>query len=593
MSVSETIWLIRGGIFLAAAILGEILIHKGNDDPRVQRMQWLLFVMPFATGGFFSASSVVLGGASIWILGMEYKESKRLDLRLSLSSVALGLVVLGYWASLFWAENKGAAWIGAAKFSSLGLYGLALMQQSSEKRERILAILPLAGAIMVVTSFPLQFISVLSDNIAPKGRLAGFFEYPNTFALFLLIGLIVQYTKTQRRNADYAIDLLLIVGVFLSGSRTNFAFMALIIVVGCVCRKDRKFRLITGGGFVLCIAASLVGAKLLGGFTAARYLTASASDTSFLCRVLYDWDALPVILRHPFGLGYMGYRAVQGSIQTGVYTVSYVHNELLQLFLDIGWIPTLALCAAILLSFFKRGAGAQRRLILLVIAGHCMLDFDLQYLAIWMVLLTCLNLECGKTAAFQRSVPAMIGGFVALLAVCLWLVTGDLLYYRGRTQPCRELTPFPGAALERQLSELDDADALDETAQKVLKLNRYSTIAWSARTNAAYATGNITSMMQYKDRAIATAPYSLDEYLDYFDKLYGAMERYIAIGDQGSAAFCAQKLLTLPDQMNAVMEGSSALAWRVQHIPQLTLPAEYQEKLEQIPGNLRGGVTNS
>ena len=219
--------------------------------------------------------------------------------------------VLWYWAighRFLWAENKGAAWIGAAKFSSLGLSGLALMQQSSEKRERILAILPLAGAIMVVTSFPLQFISVLSDNIAPKGRLAGFFEYPNTFALFLLIGLIVQYTKTQRRNADYAIDLLLIVGVFLSGSRTNFAFMALIIVVGCVCRKDRKFRLITGGGFVLCIAASLVGAKLLGGFTAARYLTASASDTSFLCRVLYDWDALPVILRHPFGLGYMGYR---------------------------------------------------------------------------------------------------------------------------------------------------------------------------------------------------------------------------------------------------------------------------------------------
>ena len=54
MSVSETIWLIRGGIFLAAAILGEILIHKGNDDPRVQRMQWLLFVMPFATPADFS-----------------------------------------------------------------------------------------------------------------------------------------------------------------------------------------------------------------------------------------------------------------------------------------------------------------------------------------------------------------------------------------------------------------------------------------------------------------------------------------------------------------------------------------------------------
>lgn len=593
MSTAQMLWLVRGGVFLAAAIFGGILIHREKDDPEVRRMRWLLFVMPFATGGFFSASTVVLGGASVWILGKKYQESRTLSFKLSVSSAALGLVVLGYWATLFWAKNKGAAWIGAAKFSSLGLYGLALMQQAPEKREKILAVLPMAGIIMVVTSFPLQYISALSDTIAPKGRLAGFFEYPNTFALFLLMGLILQYTKPQRKKADYVIDLLLILGIFLSGSRTNFAFMALVILVGLVCRKDWKFRLVTACGFVLCIAASLVGAKLLGGFSAARYLTASTSDTSFLSRVLYDVDALPVILRHPFGLGYMGYKAVQGSIQTGVYSVAYVHNELLQLLLDIGWIPTVALCAAILLAFFKCGAGAQRRLLLLVIAGHCMLDFDLQYLSIWMVLLACLNLECGKTATIQRGVPAMLGGFVTLLAVCLWLVTGDTLYYLGKNQQCLELTPFHGAALERQLSELDDAEVLDETAQKVLKLNRYSTIAWSARTNAAYATGNITAMMQYKERAIATAPYSLDEYLDYFDKLYGAMERYIAVGDQSSAAVCAQKLLTIPDQMNAVMEGSSTLAWHVQHIPQLTLPAEYQEKLDQIPGNLRGGAANN
>ena len=593
MSTTQTLWLVRGSVFLAAAILGGILVHRERDDPETRRMQWLLFVMPFATGGFFSASSVVLGGGAIWSFGKKYQESRRLNLQLSVSSVALGLVVLGYWATLFWAKNKGAAWIGAAKFSALGLYGLVLMQQAPEKREKALAVLPLAGAIMIVTSFPLQYISVLSDTIAPKGRLAGFFEYPNTFALFLLIGLILQYTKTQRKKADYIIDFLLILGVFLSGSRTNFAFMALVIVVGFLCRKDWKFRLVTAGGFVLCIAASLLGAKLLSGFSAARYLTTSASDTSFLSRVLYDVDALPVILRHPFGLGYMGYKAVQGSIQTGVYTVAYVHNELLQLLLDIGWIPTLALCAAIILAFFKRGAGAQRRLILLVIAGHCMLDFDLQFLSIWMVLLACLNLESGKTATLQRGVPAMLGGLVTLLVVCLWLVAGDTLYYLGATQQCLELTPFHGAALERQLSELDDAEVLDETAQKVLKLNRYSTIAWSARTNAAYATGNITAMMQYKEWAISTAPYSLDEYLDYFDKLYGAMERYIAIGDQDSAAVCAQKLLTIPDQLNAVMEGSSVLAWHVQHIPQLTLPAEYQEKLEQIPGNLKGGAANN
>ena len=587
MSVVETLWLARGGIFLTAAILGGGLVYKLRDTPEIWRMQWLLFIMPFAAGGYFCVSSIILGAVSIWILIKDRKENRELKLRCNMALIALSLVVLGYWLTLFWAKNKGAAWIGAAKFSPLAMYGLAWMQQKPENRERVFIVLPLAGVAMVLMSFPLQYISVLTNVVTQDGRLAGFFEYPNSFALFLLVGLIIQYTKTQRENVDYVIDVLLVLGVFLSGSRTNFIFMSLVILVGCLYRKEWKFRLITVGAFVFCVVASLVGAKLAGMHAAARYLTTSTTDTTLLCRVQYFLDALPVILRTPFGLGYMGYKAVQGSIQTGVYSVAYVHNELLQLLLDIGWIPALTLTASIILAFFRPGAGVQRRLLLAVIACHCMFDFDLQYLSIWMVLLSCLGLECGRTANLQRGAAVLIGGTIISLIVCLWLGAGNMLYYLGRNQLCLELTPFHGAALEQQLSELDEADILDETAEKVLSLNHYSTIAWSARANAAYATGDITAMMQDKEWAIYTAPYSLSEYLDYFDKLYGAMERYIAFGDQSSASACAQKLLAIPDQMDAVLKGSSAIAWRVEHTPELTLPAAYQERLEQIPENLK------
>ena len=44
-----------------------------------------------------------------------------------------------------------------------------------------------------------------------------------------------------------------------------------------------------------------------------RFLTTSLHSSTLLGRLLYAQDALPVILRHPFGLGYRSYTYMQGS----------------------------------------------------------------------------------------------------------------------------------------------------------------------------------------------------------------------------------------------------------------------------------------
>ena len=70
-----------------------------------------------------------------------------------------------------------------------------------------------------------------------------------------------------------------------------------------------------------------------------RVLSLSFTESTFVGRFLYYMDALPQILRRPFGMGYMGYYYDQLSVQTGVYSVMYLHNDLFQLVLDTGWIP--------------------------------------------------------------------------------------------------------------------------------------------------------------------------------------------------------------------------------------------------------------
>lgn len=127
-----------------------------------------------------------------------------------------------------------------------------------------------------------------------------------------------------------------------------------------------------------------------------RFLTYSLSPGTFYGRLLYYRDALPVILKHPLGLGYLGYFETQGSFQTGVYTVMHVHNDLLQIFLDAGWLPGI-LCIVSFVRMLTGGAkkkGAEHRLplrmIVTVIVLHSLLDFDLQFVSVVFVLLLCM-----------------------------------------------------------------------------------------------------------------------------------------------------------------------------------------------------------
>ena len=89
-------------------------------------------------------------------------------------------------------------------------------------------------------------------------------------------------------------------------------------------------------------------------------------------------------------------------------------------------------------------------------------------------------------------------------------------------------------------------------------------------------------VIEYKERAIALARYSLEEYLDYFQMLHTGYQLYLQQGDRTSAEVCRQKLLNIPQQMEAVLQGTSPRGWRIQDQPELTLPEEYQRILTEL-----------
>ncbi len=579
MSSTVLLWLARLGAVGLAGGLGYLLVRRKEPGPG-RFLGWLLFTLPFGSGGYYTVFWALTGLAGLIFLGV-WGRKHPLRLRLGLGSLGVLAAVALYCLSTIWAADRGSAAFAIARAPALGILALVLMQMDGETQRSSLSLIPFSGAVMTLAAIPLSFVPAVSRMVSWRGRLCGSFEYANSFALFLLLGIILSGTEEKRGKWRWGLDMILMLGILLSGSRTTFLLLGLCLI--CLCVSRRKPR------FFLEMAGSLGAALLLSGLynlgteaasAAGRVLSTSTGDSSFLTRLLYWKDAVPVVLRHPFGLGYQGYRAVQGSIQHGVYHVSYVHNEVLQLALDIGWIPVILLIAALARGFFRRGAGLWKRLMIPVFAVHCMMDFDLQFLSLWLVLLCLMEVDRGREAELPRLPVSVVCGLFVIAG--LYLGAGDTLYYLGYPESALILTPFHTQALTAMLAQQDEAEPMEDYADRILRLDPYSDLAYTAKANVAQARGDIAAMMGYSRRALDNAPYDLTGYQEYFDRLWDAYTEYGRMGDRNSAEICRQELLGIPERLTEVKRRSDPLAFRIQHRPELELGEAYRGRLRRL-----------
>lgn len=560
---------------MCAKIMGKL-----KDTPPL--FVFLALVMPFAAGGFFTYLSAVTAAVLLANLIFLLLQNKQLRFRLNAGSFAAILLSAAYLLTPLWAADKGMAVFGIVRYGCIILYVLNLMQYGPTQRGMLLSLVPLSGALMTVLSCLLLPFSATAAAVTVNGRLAGFMQYPNTFAVWLLAGLVLQSTRAEHKKQDAVIGAILILGIVLTGSRT--AFIMLVAALVLIAIAKRQFRLILS--LVLSLGLAMVISVVLSEldilFNADRFSTISTTSGTFLVRLLYFKDALPIILKNPFGIGYMGYKALEGTFQTGRYSVSYIHNGLLQLFLDVGWLPALAMAWAFLKMILSQKTKPESRVLFLVVLGHCMMDFDLQFFPIWVVLLGSMDLDQGKEFILTvKKTPVIVLSTMAA-AICLWLGTGDLLHHLGLTDAALAVTPFHTDALTIALTQSTDTEQTDRLADHILALNPTSSLAWSAKANTAFSQGQILEMIEYKEQAIACSRYSVEEYCDYIEKLYYAMQLYLQSGSNSSAQYCLGKILNVQDLLDAVTAQTDPLAYRTGDDPSMELPEEYRQLIDAL-----------
>jgi len=541
----------------------------------------IFYLSALAVGVFHEFISCILCVILSVYLIVKVSYVKHIKIYLNFTLISVGLITIFYLFGILWAIDSGMAFIGFLKYLPLPFFVISVMQEKDAK-EKIISFLPVFAVIMTIISAILMQIPWFNSYFSVAGRLAGFFQYPNTFAIFLTIAELVLISKEKFKYYDYIFLLVLLFGILYSGSRTVFVLAIISNVSAAFFTKNKLIKI---GIFSIVALAILI----IGIFTLTtennilnRFTSFSFKESTFIGRILYFYDALPLILKHPFGLGYRGYYYIQQEIQTGVYSVAFVHNDFLQMMLDIGWIPSITLVIAVLKPIFNKNNTAIRRIILITMFLHSCFDFNLQFVSVFFLYMLFTEINEGKCITIEKNIAVIDFSSVTLCLISLYMAIPLTLSNFGAYESASALYPYNTQNETFLLSLIEDEEKAKIKADKILDRNPYITLAYSVRSRYYYSQGDFNSLIRTKNNIFEKFPFQYPEYEEYCYMLINGISLYRQTGDYDSADFCCKELLNTSLKLKDSTKKLSKLGKMIKDQPITELPEDITDYINNL-----------
>ena len=110
--------------------------------------------------------------------------------------------------------------------------------------------------------------------------------------------------------------------------------------------------------------------------------------------------------------------------------------------LDIGFIPVLLFLIAIFKSIFCKEKPIWLKLILLTIALHILIDFDLQFMITFLILVMTMNLWDGKKYEFEVNSKVLVIALSVLSIIYLYFGLVTVFHYFEKDEIASNMYPI-------------------------------------------------------------------------------------------------------------------------------------------------------
>jgi len=544
----------------------------------------ILGVALFLNGGFFDHSVAFIGLFIVsCLLIMLFKGSpfytrdKRIVFLIPMGILCIAILVS------FWAVDYMDNLLGVLRWGVVCLWLWLLRCRKQQEIINVVRQLPLAGCITVLLSFVCMPFAFLKPYFWENSRMSGFFQYANTNALFLALGimiLIYDWEKEKGKKYDILKLFLLFIGLLFTGSRSVLLFF---LLWGCyygIRRKAFRKPFLIGLGSFGGVAGIFVAVT---GNTAniGRIFTIFTSNSTFWGRLLYYRDGLSELCKNLLGLGSLGSYYSQGTFQSGVYHIKFIHNDFLQLALDYGILALVLLLIFLGWQLLKGKQSRADKEILLFICMTSLVDFHLQYLFI--IMIACLFLDYGEGVKEKKSqlrenyvifpVLIVVFGYIGIATGC-----GK----NGKWDIALSMLPNYTFAQEKMiLTEMGSPESF-EMATGLLEKNPYNITASIARGSFFASRLAVGECIEEFDRVLELDPYNVEYYKQYevlLQNMLLQLQEYadgigIAGDDSENLNADMMQLKNRADSLEAELESqkerTSSLAYRIKDKPLFT-----------------------
>lgn len=512
----------------------------------------------------------------LWLLSRK----RNLLIPMNITTYGLGILFLGYLISIFVARDKGVAFLGVIRIVMLIGFWLFWNNITPFAQKRMKNVIPDIAAVLTTGTFILYFFPPIREYLYQADRMGGVFQYSNTYALFLLISVVILFYREDepsRKNLYWKyIDLcVLICGIIFCGSRS--VLVLAVITLGGILIFEHKNRKIWSGILVVSVLFCLL-LQLMMNLDIQRLLKLTLDSSTLNGRFLYWQDAVRVICENPLGLGYMGYYFLLPQFQTGNYVTKFVHNDILQCALDAGVIAAIALLVIVGANIWNKKNSRQNRIILIILLLHCLFDFDLQYSAMFCILLMCMEGEQEHYIEWKGISTNLVTVLTA--STCVYFSIAFSLGYFGWNK--LSLAMYPGNTFVRENRMMEEENG--EDAEIIIKKNgmiasayEYAAIQHLEHTEYLEAYGDIREMTQ-------TAGYQMDYYNQAVYELSIALDQALKSNDDSGAQKILEEIQAIPERLDELEERTSALAYKINDKPSFVLEEQVEEYIQNLSG---------
>lgn len=493
---------------------------------------------------------------------------------------------MSYLPVCIWAVDSSVSLMAFTKPLTVVLFVINILQLEEKHRDNLINVIPLSIFALTAIGFACTFYEKTAGvAIDSNNNFFPFFQYANVYAFAVLSALVILITrKKYNLVVKLVFSVTFLLAIYFTHSRAVYLLTIVFFMAyfyKTIAMKNKKSHL----WIILCcivfILASIVVLQI-------KYDLFSnlLKESSFNSRLFYYKDSLKMIITHPFGSGVNGFYYMQPKYQSANYYSMYVHNDYLNIACDVGIIPALLMVFLLGYSIIKE-KNLTKKSLLILLGLHMFVDFDLQYMYIYLILSLCLNVGDIKNIKIKSSgLIAFVG--VVLTIYCSFFAYISMLMYN---ENYKKVTYYYNhtTALLMQMTSTTNSNEAYKLANELLDNNKYIFEAHHTLANIYIANDKPIDAMNEMEKVLEYDHMNSKEYDDYILICYKAGRQLKKQGDLEHSQIAFDKAIRVTDDIKKLNSSLSKRAFYLRKKPQIILSKKSDKLILRMKESLYGG----